>query len=230
MASVALVRSDVPNEIGPMAVIALNSGVHAWFDELSFRRFGRDEWPYYDGIPDRDPMRILPDDVQVTVSMNSFVNTATKVREVHQGLSRRWESMLREVPVDAEISSYDPDLSVARDLLHAACTLRGVLLATATKVLHRKRPGYMPMLDSVIINAYCDAKGRSALKSRSQKGEHAASVGVFVMRAFREDLEAAPSGVERAIDATASVKAPMTPVRALDVAVWMGNEDAGYYR
>jgi hypothetical protein len=56
-------------------IATLPSGVQAWFDPDSFRRFGRNEWPYYDGVPDRDPMRILPEDVQVTVSMNSFVNT-----------------------------------------------------------------------------------------------------------------------------------------------------------
>lgn len=221
---------DLIDVFDSMALTALNSGVQAWFDERSFRRFGRDEWPYYDGIPDRDPMRILPDDVQVTVSMNSFVNTAAKVRDVHRGLSRRWGRMLPEVPVDADLSQYDPDLTIARDLLHAACTLRGVLLATATKVLHRKRPSYVPMIDSVVINSYCDATGRSALKNRSQEGEHAASVGVFVMRALRDDLNAHPEGLQRVMDSAAAVEAPMTQVRALEVAIWMGNEEAGYYR
>jgi hypothetical protein len=32
--------------------------VQAWFDPDSFRRFGRNEWPYYDGVPDRDPMGV----------------------------------------------------------------------------------------------------------------------------------------------------------------------------
>ena len=48
-------------------------------------RFCREEWAYYDGVPDRDPYRILPDDVTVTVAMNSFVDTADKVRTVHRG-------------------------------------------------------------------------------------------------------------------------------------------------
>ena len=56
-----------------MAEITHPSGVSAWLDETSFVLFGHNEWPYYDGIPDRDPYLILPDDVQVTVSMNSFV-------------------------------------------------------------------------------------------------------------------------------------------------------------
>ncbi|HHQ47481.1 MAG TPA: hypothetical protein ENK19_01180 [Acidobacteria bacterium] len=208
----------------------LPSGVRAWFDPGSFRRFGRDEWPYYDGIPDRDPMRILPDDVQVTVSMNSFVNTADKVRAVHQGLRRRWEHLLREVPPDADLATFDPDLVLAREFFDAACTLPGILLATATKVLHRKRPRWMPMIDSVVIDAYCDAAGRSGLKAVSQEGGRAAGVGVFVLDRFRRDLLSGPRGLTEVREAAASIEAPMTPVRALEVAVWMANEPRGYYR
>lgn len=197
-----------------MSMVKLRSGVDAWLDIQSFTRFGRNEWPYFDGIPDRDPMRILPDDVQATVSMNSFVNTAEKVQEVHRGLQRTCERFLPDIPPDADLLSFDPDLVIARELLDAACRLRGVLLATATKVLSRKRPDYLPMLDNVVVNAYCDALGRSALKARAQEGEHAASVGVLVLDAFRTDLGGAPRELSDALDATAAVGAPMTPVRA----------------
>lgn len=213
-----------------MTTSILPSGVKAWFDDSAFRRFGRDEWPYYDGIPDRDPMRILPEDVQVTVSMNSFINTADAVRDIHRGMSGRCEPLLLEIPEQADLTTFDPDLSIARELLHQACTLRGVLLAKATKVLHRKRPGYLPMLDSVVVEAYCKAKGRTALISRAQDGQHAAGVGVFVMEVFRGDLKASPEGLAGAMAATAAVGAPMTPIRALEVAVWMANENRGYYR
>jgi hypothetical protein len=58
-----------------------------------------------------------------------------------------------KIPVDADLAIFDLDLSAANRLLTAACAPRGVLLAVATKVLHRKRPGYIPMLDSVIVAA-----------------------------------------------------------------------------
>ncbi len=221
---------DTVGRVCSVTMEKLPSGVDALFDSRAFARFGRDEWPYYDGIPDRNPNRILPDDVQVTVSMNSFVNTADKVRNVHEGLKRRCESLLRDIPLDADIEVFDADLSIVRELLDRACTLPGILLATSTKVLHRKRPGYIPMLDSVVVNSYCDAKGRSALKGRSQEGEHAAGVGVFVMNAFRSDVAARPAGLQQVMEATADFGAPMTRVRALEVAVWMANEERGYYR
>lgn len=168
-----------------MAAITLASGVSAWVDETSLVLFGRNEWPYYDGVPDRDPYRVLPDDVQVTVSMNSFVSNANAVRDVHRGLARHCDPILREIPVDADLRTFDPDLSTARRLFDAACTPRGVLLAVATKVLHRKRPRYVPMLDSVIIAAYADAAGKPALKGLAAGSkDKAGSAGTFVMDLF----------------------------------------------
>jgi hypothetical protein len=42
--------------------------------------FCHGEYIYYDAIPSRDPSRIDPLDVLVTVAMNSFVNSAVKVQ------------------------------------------------------------------------------------------------------------------------------------------------------
>jgi hypothetical protein len=214
-----------------MAEIILPSGVRAWVDETSHVLFGRNEWPYYDGIPDRDPNRILPDDVQVTVSMNSFVSNANAVRDVHRGLARYCDPILRDIPVDADLATYDPDLSTARQLFDAACAPRGVLLAVATKVLHRKRPGYVPMLDSVIIAAYADATGKPNYKGLAAGNkEKAGSAGTYVMAFFRQDLMAVRGDLAPIHDKLRSIGAPMTPVRLLEVAVWMANEPNGYYR
>jgi hypothetical protein len=214
-----------------MAYTKLSSGVSAWLDETSLILFGRNEWPYYDGVPDRDPYRILPDDVQVTVSMNSYVATADKVREVHRGLARACDPLLRDIPEGADLSTFDADLSIANRLLTSACAPRGVLLAVATKVLHRKRPWYIPMLDSVIVAAYADALRKPGFKVlAAESKEKAGSAGTFVMEAFRRDLADATEAlapIHRVLKAKGS---PMTPVRLLEVAVWMANETRGYYR
>ena len=211
--------------------LILPSGVRAWLNETSLVLFGRNEWPYDDGVPDRDPNRILPDDVQVTISMNSFVNTADSVREVHRGLARTCDPLLREIPPDAELAEFDPDLSIAKGLLTAACSSRGVLLAVATKVLHRKRPGNIPMLDSVIVAAYADALGKPALKAiAAGNKEKAGSAGTHVMAAFRHDLNECAALVASLRAVLEAKRSPMTPVRLLEVAVWMACEPRGNYR
>jgi hypothetical protein len=193
-------------------------------------RFCREEWPYYDGVPDRDPNRILPEDVTVTVAMNSFVNTADRVRSVHRGLAAACDPLLPDIPVDADIQSFDVEGTVALELLTAACGRRDVLLPVVTKVLHRKRPAWLPMLDNVIVFAYLDVLRRSGLKARTQEGEKAAGVGVFVMHAFRKDLESVESEIDGIQEALREEGTPMTAVRVLEVAIWMATEPKGYYR
>jgi hypothetical protein len=212
-------------------MVTLTSGVSAWVGETSHVLFGRNECPYYDGIPDRDPYQILPDDVQVTISMNSFVSDAGRVRDVHRGMARACNALLRDIPPDADLASFDHDLSVARRMFDAACAPRGMLLAVATKVLHRKRPRYIPMLDSVIIGAYAHALGKPAVKGLASSDKlRAGSAGTLVMESFRSDLAAAV-GVLAALHQVLKAKnSPMTPVRLLEVAIWMANEPRGYYR
>ena len=86
----------------------------------------------------------------VTIAMNSFINSANKVRSVHRGMAEACDPLLPEVPVDADIRTFDLDGTISSELFDGACRVRGVLMPVATKVLHRKRPGWIPMLDNVI--------------------------------------------------------------------------------
>jgi hypothetical protein len=210
--------------------MSLPSGLAVDLSTDLLLRFCREEWIYYDGVPDRDPTRILPEDVTVTVAMNSFVDTAEKVRTVHRGMAKACDWTLRDIPVDVDIRTFDLDGVIALELFTAACRIRGVLLPVATKVLHRKRPGWIPMIDNVILVAYLDARGRGGMKARTQEGAKAAGVGVFVMNAFRKDLEAVNREVDEVALALEEAGTPMTPVRILEVAEWMAIEPKGYYR
>jgi hypothetical protein len=193
--------------------------------------FGKNEWPYYDGIPDRHPYRILPDDVQVTISINSFISRADVVRAVHLGMVKACEPLLRDIPPDADLSTFDSDLAIAEQLLNAACAEPQILLARAAKVLHRKRPGYIPMLDSVMVAAYAQALGQLQLARHAvEDKKRAGSAAVIVMAAFRSDLGSIADRLEPLHGLLLEKGTPMTPVRLLEVAVWMANETRGYYR
>jgi hypothetical protein len=66
--------------------------------------------------------------------------------------SSRCDSLLAKIPIDADLTSYDSQLTEFRQLIHAAVTAPQVLAAVATKVLHRKRRNLILMLDSVLTN------------------------------------------------------------------------------
>jgi Family of unknown function (DUF6308) len=123
--------------------------------------FCRNEFAYYDAFQSADPNRIDPLDVLATVAMNSRVDTAKKVRQVHEGLASRCDPILPSIPEDADLLDFEEWRRPLRDLLDAAVQTPGVLVATATKVLHRKRRFLISMLDSVVLRHYLAAKPAS---------------------------------------------------------------------
>jgi hypothetical protein len=56
--------------------------------------------------------------------------------------------------VKADLLTFDPDLEEFRELINAAVQARQVLVPVATKVLHRKRRGFIPMLDTVVMGHF----------------------------------------------------------------------------
>jgi hypothetical protein len=120
--------------------------------------------------------------------MNSFVNSANRVRSVHRGLAGVCEPILGQIPEDADLRTFD--LAPVQRLLDAACRVRWVLVPVATKVLHRKRRSLIPMLDGVVINYYRRA-GVRVSDAALQDGARAAGAVMPVLEAFRADLTAA---------------------------------------
>jgi hypothetical protein len=210
--------------------LALPSGLSISEPTKRLMRFCEEEFPYYDGIASRDHNRIEPIDVLATISMNSFVNDASKIRKVHRGLAERCDAILREIPLDADLLNYDPDFKVFQRLLESAVQAPGVLVPVATKVLHRKRPRFIPMLDNVVLKHYLATCGRSDwLEARSQSKRTAASVGVAVAREFRNDLRAVESRLVSICKRLHDCGYPLTPVRTLEILVWTETEPRGYY-
>ena len=187
-----------------------------------------EEYPYYDGVPDADPDRVLPVDVMVTIAVNSYVTRADQVRTIHRGMAARCDRLLAEIPRDADLLG-DAPLAEFRRLIHEAVQVRGVLIAVATKVLHRKRPAFIPMLDSVVLKHYLKAAGRPQwLDTKAQSGATAAEPAMLVLEHFREDLSTARKPLEAMRSQLARQGFPLTPVRMLEILVW--NETQRYYR
>lgn len=194
---------------------------------LAARMLG-EEWPYYDGVPMGDWDRIEPMDVLATVSVNSFVTDAARARRVHRGLAVACDGLLVGIPRDAHLR--DADLEALEGLLAAACEVPGVLVPVATKVLHRKRPHLIPMLDNVVLAHYFGYLNRPELVGRSQDKRRAASVAMIALDAFRADLEAATPVLVDVAGQLRAAGTPVTGVRLLELLVWCAVEPAGYYR
>jgi len=181
--------------------------------------FFTEEWAYYDGIDDADPDRIQPVDIVATLSVNSFLTSATRIRSVHRGFAAGCESHLAQIPVDADLRTFP--LDPVADLLNAACQVPYVLVPVATKVLHRKRRSLIPMLDTVVSNYYLDSLARPDLRAATQDKKRAAAVALVPLEGFRIDLVSAWPELTELRDGLGRSGFPVTQLRILEVLVWM---------
>jgi Family of unknown function (DUF6308) len=194
-------------------------------------RFCRNEFAYYDAIPSADPNRIDPLDVLITVSVNSRVDTAKRVRQVHEGMASRCDPLLPSISEDANLADLDMWHQPLRDLLHEAVQAPKVLIATATKVLHRKRRFLIPMLDSVVLRHYLAAKPASYRACvESDYRSKAAEGAMDAVRGFLGDLLAAQTEIQAIRESLDTEGYAISPVRILEVLIWTEIEPAGGYR
>jgi len=211
--------------------LATRSGISIEGAEERLRRFLAEEWRYYDGINDEAPNAITVIDLLPPMMVNAYMGTgAEQLRAMHRGLVAACEPILAQIPVEADLRIFDPDLSIVRQLLDAAVSVRGVLLPVATKVLFRKRRQLIPMLDSVVIGYYLDATGSRNLLDRTQDKRHAADVAVHVLQAFREDLVGCYEQLAELSDLATRAGCPVSPLRLLEFLVWSETEPHAYYR
>lgn len=194
-------------------------------------RYCRTEYDYYDAIPRGHPDKIEPVDILATVGINSRLDTATKVRTAHLAMAAAVDPLLRGLPWDATIDE-PASVSSLHGLVAAAMTSKFVLLATATKVLHRKRPALVPILDSVVVAHYVrEDETERALLARAWTNRSAAvAVARVTVERLREDLSARRRELDELRLRVSDEGFALTSLRILDVLVWSSLEPAGAYR
>ena len=138
--------------------------------------------------------------------------------EIAAVLERRGEieRALRTVPPDASLADATdsiPWLPLAR-LFDAFADIRGIGLSKMTKALYPKRPGLIPMLDSV-VQAYL-AEDDPAMRSSGTFGER----GIALVRSYKRDLDRNGSALHEIQRELAGRAYRLTEVRILDLLIW----------
>lgn len=166
---------------------------------------------YFDCLGASDPDEVEPIDVLATAALHPGLT--------HADLAWFWNHrddlgrLLRRLPAALDLA--DADATVLEELrtLPRQLAENAPGLALLTKVLHRKRPQLVPMLDRALLDRY-----RTQLPGRGTE-----SWGALV-EAIRRDL-AAPDNAEIFSDIRESLAAELevvpTHLRLLDISVWM---------
>ncbi|HZJ07582.1 MAG TPA: DUF6308 family protein [Nocardioidaceae bacterium] len=153
---------------------------------------------YFDILPDPDPSDVLPQDVLAAAALHPKLTQRDLVWFVDQ--RDRLRDFLASTPNDDLADSNPERLDV---LLDFAGT--GVELSLLTKVLHRKRPRLIPLLDRRLVDWY-----RFKLAARG------AAAWPELTRALATDLAANRTALNELGELV-----PLTHVRVADIAIWM---------
>jgi hypothetical protein len=214
-------------QIGIPNPLRLASGLSIADPERRLERFSRAEYAYYDAVYLTDPDRIEPIDVMVTWAVNSNIyektrndDPASKLRDVHQGVASKCERHLAGIPEQADLLSFDPSLEAFERLITNAMLVKWVGVAVATKILHRKRRNFIPMLDSYVMKHYLSPAERTILDTWPREKTGDIPLALKATRGFRDDLRRSLPVILSLQARLRSASFELTPVRILEILVW----------
>jgi len=197
------------------AVLELPSGLMVDYPLAKLRAFAEEEYATYDGVATTLDSSITIHDITLSVMMNSWL-MAVGGRSIYRARERVGRA-LEHIPSD--VSLLDGDEAIPWQKIGALFsefeTISGAKLAVATKILHKKRPELIPMLDTQVRlyyeRAFPDRDWRLSL----------GSLAVALLRSFRDDLVAARQQVSVLRDELVPAGFPLTHVRVLEALIWI---------
>jgi hypothetical protein len=180
-------------------------------------------YPAYDGMDGGDPFRLTDGDLlapallNVTVRLPAFYSL-TRARP-------HLENWLSNVPVDAQLAEAGPaDLDLLGDLFAVLDdgAVPGVAGTTLAKVMHRKRPAFIPLHDKFVRRCYVGDEPYPVPKPRGRRtwAAYIRLLGEVVAEDLRREQEwfAAVAGM--------ATGPAVTSLRALDIVAWRAGREA----
>lgn len=200
----------------------LKSGLDLYRPNETLTSFIRQEYEAYDGIKVAQDNVLRPEEIAISVMVNSQIsgNTARQIWENRKPV----EDSLRRIGSSASIADVVDKIpwDEVGHCVDGICRVPRAKLAVASKILHKKRPALIPMMDSVIIGYYSPLIQKQA----GSLGQYAA----HIMRVFRCDLLSVHDELEAMSTFATALGKPITVCRALEVLIWATLEPREYYR
>jgi hypothetical protein len=151
----------------------------------------------------------------------SLLNAGSKMLRAYYSLQDHRDELQRllcDIPSDVALADDDADPVLIGRLYSILdrTRLRGVRGTVLAKVLHRKRPSYIPLYDRYIRHCYFTAPAAPLAAARREPWQAYMTV---LAEAIRQDLRTQRE-VWSQIIALASAQSPITPLRGLDIVAW----------
>lgn len=168
------------------------------------------EWELYNGIPVAQDTCLYLYEILLSIMMNSRLDTAEKVRSIWTGRGPV-EEVLARIPAEVSLEAPSVPWDELAALFDAFCQIKHAKWAVATKILHKKRPGLIPIYDSVLSEYFTPLL--------TQQPKRGTSIGwklVEHLKLFRTYLLECQPEIEGLCKAASASGWPITPVRAFE--------------
>ena len=178
-------------------------------------------WPSYDELVTNSSTELVDADLLAPVLMGVHLDAArfSLLRAMLPDLQAALAALPATALQDTDDAGVELVAQCFADLDHpryAAQRVRGTILS---KVLHRKRPDLVPLYDSRIWTAYT-ANGAVPRSGRRTWVEFM----TLLCAQMRDELRSEAAEMDRLVAVAASHGATLTPLRLLDILVWMSAE------
>lgn len=187
-------------------------------------RYLEAEWELYDKVAILQDSRLSLLDILLSNTMNARLDTGDKIKSIWNGKAAI-EEALSQIPPTLSLDDENIPWDTLVKLLDAACATKFVGPAVSTKILHKKRPALIPIIDRV-SSKYLATRRTTPLPMGLSEAEHI----VADIKAFREKLLAEHQTIIKLCEACTLKGFPITPVRTLDILIWVENEPRATYR
>jgi hypothetical protein len=181
-------------------------------------------YPYYDGlVTNGNPDRLCTGDLLaptllgVTVDLDRMHTLTALLPLLQRGLDAL--PPVTEL-VEADEGTCDLVAALYDPLDDPAVEDRDVKGSLIAKVLHRKRPGLVPLFDSKVRIFY---QGEGSVPAAPKDGRSWREYMQLLVRAMRDDLRENAEEFTRLCRRVPPGSPPLTPLRVLDVVVWMSS-------
>ncbi len=151
--------------------------------ELIYEKFSDFNYSYFDSAKvGSGENEITPSDICITAAMNSRVGSK-HVKGI-MAKKRKIESILSQIP-DSIFLQDEIDNNVFKllsDIFEVFCSVKWVKLSTASKILYKKRPKLIPMVDRNLENHYWP------ILTKEQRNSPWGKYSLAIIKEFRNDL------------------------------------------
>lgn len=179
---------------------------------LSWSQGDDETWAYryFDALADPQPDTVTAVDVLAAGALSVGLSKAELTW--FWAASGALEALLAELPRDVHLEAADSrTVERVQSLTVMSAASDAVSVSLLSKVLHRKRPALIPMLDKATQDHY-----RAQLPARGEAAYPS------LVTALKADLQSNHSPLEHlSQELSAELGRALTPLRILDIAIWM---------